>query len=125
MTEKRLDALIQAGWEVLERNYDQAAFLSWRKQAYDCVSLLVGPDHPYAECMRLNIQEVEPSAVLADVGILTAAKLSQFQGFTSYIASQSEELEQHNPVGEFSPSALHHRQIRPAKHRDAAGHCTL
>ena len=98
MTEKTIDALIQAGWDVLAGTRDQSALLGWRKQAYDCVSLLVGSDDPYAECLRLNMQEVDPSTVVADVGILTAAKLWKFRGVSSYVSGQADDFERQDPA---------------------------
>jgi hypothetical protein len=94
MAEKRLDALIDAGWDVLESDFDERVFLRWRKQAYECVSQLVGKDHPYAERLKAKIFSAEPSTALADVGILTAARLWRFQDFAP--CSQTEKLDRQN-----------------------------
>ena len=44
---KAIDELINAGWEVLESDFDPVAFMKWRRSAYECVVVLLGPDHPY------------------------------------------------------------------------------
>jgi hypothetical protein len=43
--EKRLDDLIEAGWHVIDTEFDQQAFDFWKKKAYDFLSDFVGPDH--------------------------------------------------------------------------------
>jgi hypothetical protein len=105
VVEKQLDALIQAGWHVFESDFDHKAFLRWRKQAYECVSLLVGADHPYTEHLRLNIKDAEPSCLLTDVGVLTAAKLLRLQGVTWCVANQTREVGQAGSEESFGSDA--------------------
>ncbi len=45
LLEKRIDDLIEAGWEVLTSDFDEKAFLNWRKRAVDCLTDLVGSEH--------------------------------------------------------------------------------
>ncbi len=44
MLEKKLDKLIEAGWNVLKTDYDPIALREWREQACECMSDLLGPD---------------------------------------------------------------------------------
>lgn len=44
-TEKRLDDLIEAGWHVIDSEFDMRALHFWKKKAYDFLSEFVGPDH--------------------------------------------------------------------------------
>jgi hypothetical protein len=41
----RIDELIEAGWGVLESDFDPVAFQHWRRRALDCLTAVVGPDH--------------------------------------------------------------------------------
>ena len=41
----RIDELIEAGWGVLESDFDPVAFQHWRRRALDCLTAMVGPDH--------------------------------------------------------------------------------
>ncbi len=105
MVKKQLDALIQAGRRVFEHDFDQTAFLRWRKQAHDCVSLLVGADHPYAEHLRLNIREADPPRLPTDVGVVTAAKLRRFQGVKSCTANGTKGVGQAGSKASFDSDA--------------------
>lgn len=97
VAEKTIDALIKAGWEVLENDFDERTFLCWRQAAYSCVKALVGAEHPYAERLRRQIQRIEPSTVLSDVGILTAARLRRFQDFAPAFAAGKGKQKQSEP----------------------------
>ncbi len=57
--EKRIDDLIEAGWHVLDSDFDKAAFQHWRKQAVECLTDLLGPDHAYTRSFRNHVQSVE------------------------------------------------------------------
>ncbi len=39
--EQSVDSLIEAGWHVIDSDFDIAAFTHWRKQALDCVGALM------------------------------------------------------------------------------------
>jgi hypothetical protein len=43
-SDKRLDDLIEAGWHVIDTEYDRHAFYFWKKKAHDFLSDFVGPD---------------------------------------------------------------------------------
>ena len=45
--EGRIDDLIEAGWNVLDSDFDPVAFLRWRRSAFDYLTAMVGPDHVY------------------------------------------------------------------------------
>jgi len=45
--ERRIDDLIEAGWDVLDSDFDPVAFQRWRRSAFDCLTAMVGPDHVY------------------------------------------------------------------------------
>lgn len=72
--EEQIDRLIEAGWYVLESDFDRAAFIHWRQRAFQCLMTLLGPDHPYTECFKAFVVEAEKCQLLTGTGILTAAK---------------------------------------------------
>ena len=46
----RLKELINAAWKVIEKDFDEKAFLSWRKEAADCFKQILSgmPNHDAA-----------------------------------------------------------------------------
>jgi hypothetical protein len=72
--EEQIDRLIEAGWYVLESDFDRAAFINWRQRAFQCLLTLLGPDHPYTEYFKAFVVEAEKFHLLAGAGILAAAK---------------------------------------------------
>jgi hypothetical protein len=47
--DKTLDELIEAGWHVVNTEFDKQAYLVWKKKAYDFLNDFVGPDHAYTQ----------------------------------------------------------------------------
>ncbi|MFH1117820.1 MAG: hypothetical protein V1792_28195 [Pseudomonadota bacterium] len=80
MPEKQIDSLIESGWRVLSGNGEESALHRWRENALECLSLAVGPDHRYTEHFAAQQGRPESTAILADVGVLTAARLWISQG---------------------------------------------
>jgi hypothetical protein len=72
--EKQIDDLIEAGWHVLLSDFDSTAFQNWRKQAFDCLNALCGPDHTYTQYFKHYVQEQHEANLLTGKGILIAAK---------------------------------------------------
>jgi len=72
--EKSIDELIEAGWHVLESDFDEASFEKWKAQAADCVNALLGPNHTYTEYFRDYIREPGQKNLLAATGILSAVR---------------------------------------------------
>lgn len=70
----QFDDLMQAAWEVIESDFDEAAFMTWRKQALLFLSDLVGADHPYTLSFQDYVQHAEALSVLAGKGLLVAAR---------------------------------------------------
>jgi hypothetical protein len=78
--EGKIDALIDAGWYVLETGFDREAFLHWRVRAYECLIALLGPGHHYTEHFRSTVRQSDASDILAGVGVLAAASLTDLPG---------------------------------------------
>jgi hypothetical protein len=54
---KRLDDLIEAGWLVVDTEFDAEALYYWRKKALDFLTDFVGPDHTCTQSFRDWIQQ--------------------------------------------------------------------
>ena len=74
MVENKIDAVIVAGWRVLENDFSESSFQEWRKRAFDCVVALCGESHPYADYFKSGVQKARKFSVLTGVGLLTAAQ---------------------------------------------------
>ncbi len=74
MIEKQIDAVIIAGWRVLESGFSETAFQEWRKKALDCVIALCGESHPYTDYFKSGVREARPLCLLTGVGLLGAAQ---------------------------------------------------
>ena len=71
---KRLDELIEAGWHILDTDFEENAFQEWREKAYKYIVATVGEDHQYAEYFRQYVSKSKPTDILAGGGILIATK---------------------------------------------------
>ncbi len=73
--ERQIDALIEAGWHVLESDFDETAFRYWRRTACECLEALLGPEHTYTEHFRYKMRQLDATTLLSGVGVLSAASL--------------------------------------------------
>ncbi len=71
---KMIDDVIEAGWYVVESDFDATAFRTWKEQAFQCVANLMGPDHPYTHYFGEFVSEAKKNNVLTGEGILAAVK---------------------------------------------------
>ncbi len=58
LVDNMIDDLIEAGWYVLESDFDLKALSNWRKEAFECVTALMGPDHTYTQYFKDFVREV-------------------------------------------------------------------
>ena len=72
--EQRIDDLIEAGWGVLNSDFDPVSFHVWRRTAFDCLTAMVGPDHVYTRHFENFVRQGGKTDLLAASGILSAAK---------------------------------------------------
>ena len=72
--EQLVDNLIEAGWHVIDSDFDMMAFTHWRKQALDCIGALMGPAHAYTHYFRDFVEQAEKASLLTGEGILVATK---------------------------------------------------
>jgi hypothetical protein len=74
IVERKIDELIDAGWNVLYTDFDARAFDQWKRKAFSCLSALLGPDHKYTQSFKNYVAAAEEISLLVGGGILTAAK---------------------------------------------------
>jgi hypothetical protein len=55
--EERIDDLIDAGWRVLDSDFDPTAFHRWRLSAFDCLKDMLGSDHYYARHFAMLLRQ--------------------------------------------------------------------
>jgi hypothetical protein len=72
--EQRIDDLIEAGWNVLDSDFDPVAFQRWRRRAFDCLTDMVGPEHVYTRHFENFVRQGGQRELLAAGGILSAAR---------------------------------------------------
>jgi hypothetical protein len=72
--EQIVDNLIEAGWHVIDSDFDVVAFTHWRKQALDCIGALMGPAHAYTNYFKDFVEQAEQTSLLTGAGILVATK---------------------------------------------------
>jgi hypothetical protein len=70
---KRLDDLIEAGWHVVDTEFDAEALHYWRKKALDFLTDFVGPDHACTQSFRDCIKPTEQFDPLDRSDMLQAA----------------------------------------------------
>jgi hypothetical protein len=73
-TNDKIDALIQSGWDVLDSDFNVAAFKRWRTMALDCLVALVGPHHVYTQFFEDWVRCADRKDLVAGEGILIAAQ---------------------------------------------------
>jgi len=72
--ERRIDNLIEAGWQVLLSDFDEQAFSIWRKEALRCVEAIMGPNHTYTRYFKEFSHGGDRLDLLSGGGILAAMK---------------------------------------------------
>lgn len=71
---EKIDGMIDAGWEVLRSDFDEAAFLVWRQRVRECIESLLGSTHAYNQFFERCSARRRRRSVLAGCGILAAVK---------------------------------------------------
>jgi hypothetical protein len=72
--ERAIDRLIEAGWYMLDSEFDPAAYRNWKERAFECVSALMGPQHMYTRYFSQFVDEDWKRSLLNREGILVAVK---------------------------------------------------
>jgi hypothetical protein len=71
---QNFEVLIKEGWGVIERDFDETAFLQWRKTAVEYLTETLGPDHYYTKHFSNKVLHAEAVGVLSGTGLLSAAR---------------------------------------------------
>lgn len=59
--DKRLEDLIEAGWHVVDTEFDPNALYFWKKKAADFLSDFLGPEHVFTKEFRERAHHFERS----------------------------------------------------------------
>ena len=66
--ERRIDDLIEAGWGVLDSDFDPIVFHHWRRSAFDCITATFGPDHVYTRHFEKLVRQSGKKDLLIALG---------------------------------------------------------
>ena len=72
--EQRIDDLIEAGWGVLDSDFDPIVFAHWRLRVFDCLKDILGSDHVYTRQFENFVRKGTKTDLIAATGIMSAAK---------------------------------------------------
>ncbi len=92
--EDRMDELIEAGWRVVDTDFDPEAFKHWRLKVFECLTAMFGPDHVYTKYFEHFIEQGGTTSVLAAGGVLVAAK-EQAKGMQCAASEPVMSLDRH------------------------------
>jgi hypothetical protein len=70
----RLQELIRAAWNVMDKDFEEAAIMDWRRKASACLAEMFGPDHHYCREFEQSRGRSNRLSILAGGGVLEAAK---------------------------------------------------
>ena len=62
--EHQIDELIHVGWRVLATDFNETEFRRWRRQAFECLTTLLGADHKDTRYFRNCLGTAENSSNL-------------------------------------------------------------
>ena len=80
LAKQDFEGLIKAAWNVIERDFDETAFLEWRETAAEYLTEVLGHDHYYTKHFSHKVLRAEAIGVLSGTGILSAAKEQMTNG---------------------------------------------
>lgn len=67
-------ALIEAGYQVVDSDFDETTFKKWRQQAIACISSLLGADHPYTRSFSEYVRNCDLDSLFLGRGLVDATK---------------------------------------------------
>ncbi len=71
---QNFEGLIKAGWDVIDGDFDEIAFLEWRRTAVEYLTETLGSDHYYTKRFSNKVLQAEAVGVLSGTGLLSAAR---------------------------------------------------
>jgi len=79
--DQQLRNLVEAGWHVIDSDFDTAAFLTWREAAVKCLNELMGPEFESSKYLGVGSNEspAEAERGMADQreGMSPVARVSE------------------------------------------------
>lgn len=72
--DEAFEALVQAGYQVVETDFDEMAFKEWRQKAVNCIAALLGSEHPYARSFSEHVRRCDLNSLFLGRGLVDATK---------------------------------------------------
>jgi hypothetical protein len=70
----RFQELIRAAWNVMDKDFGEAAIIDWRRKASAYLAEMFGPEHHYCREFEQSLAGSNRLNILAGEGVLEAAK---------------------------------------------------
>ncbi|MFA6223115.1 MAG: hypothetical protein WC647_12450 [Desulfomonilaceae bacterium] len=67
-------SLIEAGYQVVDSDFDEITFKKWRQQAIACISSLLGAEHPYTRSFSEYVRNCDLDSLFLGRGLVDATK---------------------------------------------------
>ncbi len=61
--DKRLEDMMEAGWHVLDSEFDQTAILVWKQRACEFLIEFLGPDHSSTQSFLVCLKHSEAALI--------------------------------------------------------------
>ncbi|MGC8660244.1 MAG: hypothetical protein ACP5U1_14355 [Desulfomonilaceae bacterium] len=67
-------ALLEAGYQVVDTDFDDMAFKKWRQRAIDCMAALLGAEHPYVRSFSEYVRRHDFGSLFLGKGLVYATE---------------------------------------------------
>lgn len=67
-------SLIEAGYQVVDSDFDEITFKKWRQKAIACISSLLGAEHPYTRSFSEYVRNCDLNSLFLGRGLVDATK---------------------------------------------------
>ncbi len=72
--DEAFEALVEAGYQVVDTDFDEMAFRKWRQKAIDCIAVLLGAEHPYVRSFSEHVRRRDFNSLFLGRGLVSATK---------------------------------------------------
>ncbi|MDA8408598.1 MAG: hypothetical protein M0T73_17285 [Deltaproteobacteria bacterium] len=72
--DEAFEALVEAGYQVVQTDFDEMAFREWRQKAINCIATLLGAEHPYTRSFSEYVLRRDLNSLFLGRGLVYATK---------------------------------------------------
>ena len=72
--DEAFEALVEAGYQVVETDFDENSFRKWRQKAINCIAALLGAEHPYTRSFSEHVLRRDLNSLFLGRGLVYATK---------------------------------------------------